>query len=265
MKYFVLTSLLLFCLQGRAATVEEFAQSSLEIVHKLQAQGIHKIGDFDVDQLEKQIMSTKWREMGGVYLIGSGKGRTTSVYFPADQLVVINSLSVQYIDRKTLPHASLHEVLGANGYDDENYRLGLALRALSESPKTGRSLFENIIKNSTLRDLKNKTYKSIDGGTSVGGGGDSTSIDFKYRMLEEAIASSDEKFISRVLEAEVEPNWEFTDSNRSSAQVQYTWKNEHAFVVVPSLWWSVSHVDVSSEEWKTGLVRSVMQKIAEIQ
>ena len=240
------------------------------IVQKLQAQGVRKVGDFDVEQLAQQISSTKWQVVQGKFLIGSGKDRVTSIYLPESQQVIVNDLALQFIEPATVPLAALHEALGAHGYEDENYQLSLSLQQLSLGRRHGADVFQNVLKESSSRKLQNKVYLSADGGTSVGGGGDGTALEFKSLLLEtmlKALNSSqpsdlfNQKVLQLVLNAEVESDWVFKGNSPSAAQIDFTSENGRTVIRIPSVMWVMMSKTPEADLWKQTLVISALEKI----
>lgn len=239
-----------------------FKSSSIAIISTLQAQGINKVGDLDLNLLSQEISSTKWSSVKDKFLLGSGTSRTTSVYLVKEKHVIVNELSLNLMSQDTFPQASLHEVLGANGYDDEHYQISLSLYAISKNPKTSIKAFENNLKNLKPRRTDNTIYKSVDGGTSVGGGGDGTTIEFKTLLLDALIQDpelSSEQNVLAIVNAEVEPDW--TQSFQQPLKIGKSETGIYTIVLPSFSWVLLARVPNQSESFKSHLVQTALKHI----
>ncbi len=160
--------------------------------------------------------------------------------------------------------------LGLNGTDqdkllllnnDEKGDLSLSLEQIAEHPER-KSLFEKHFDGATTRTKENKIYQNRDGGTSVGGGGDGTAIEFKKRMLDYAIELFQEtpdklnEVIARILKSDIEPNWSYEDN---ILEIQRTGKSFR--IVIPSvLWFTYEWNVLSGEKLEEDLVKAVFNE-----
>jgi hypothetical protein len=246
MKYALALTLLFTSVLAHADEFGDFATSSLTIVETLRSQGVHNIGSLNLDELSQKIATTKWSPVNDKYLLGSGTDRGTSIYLVDQDKVFVNTLALKNLPADVFPQAALHEALGANGYEDENSQASLALDQLSKSPKAGRRFFEKQVENLKPTVKENKIYKtqSSAGGTSVGGGGDGTTIEFKRRLLQDVVdafansPNTDENklnaILDQVLNMDVEPNWDFT--RQTPPQIEKS-PQGGLKLTIPSIYW----------------------------
>jgi len=254
MKYLTLLSLLIISTLCQADDFEDFKSASTVIVSRLQAKGIHRVGDFDIDQLAIQISATRWSYLPVGFMAGSGEERSTSIYLKAKPQVVVSANGLQNANKSMYPLLALHECLGANGYPDENYQLALSLDALASPPISARPIYEKLIQNSTVRNLKDKTYQIKAGGTSVGGGGDDTALEFKARLLQMAPTAAEQ-----ILSLDVEPSWDTDDMMKPPVISQVS---GHTRIVISSVtWFYYSQMGSSGENFKTAMVRETLKQL----
>lgn len=243
-----------------AQSFPEFKSESRTIVQKLRSQGIQQVGNINLEVLDKKISETKWASVKDKFLIGSGEDRSTSVYLVEQKAVIVNELALQTIDRSIYPQASLHEALGANGYDDEKSQISLSLDQIAKDPSK-KALFEKRLEKS-IRGLKdNKIYQNKSGGMSVGGGGDGTAIEFKKILLDIAMEDSSEnsnQILDAVLDSDIEPNWnrdQFYDLKIQKLETGYR-------IDIPSILWVTFSADkLNGMKHKVDLVRAVYNQI----
>jgi hypothetical protein len=252
--------ILIVPLVSRAQSFSEFKGESRSIVQKLRSQGIKQVGNIDLDVLDKQISETKWGSVKDKFLVGSGEERSTSIYLVEQRAVIVNELALQTIDRSIYPQASLHEVLGANGYDDEKSKISLSLDQIAKDPSK-KALFEKRLEKSINGLKTNKIYQNKSGGTSVGGGGDGTAIEFKKILLEialENLSENSDQILDAVLDSDIEPNWnrdQFYDLKIQKFETSYR-------IDIPSiLWVTLSANKLNGAERKADLVRAVYKQL----
>lgn len=121
------------------------------------------------------------------------KERIDDFYLTAQGLGVVNKEALGH-DPNAITVLALHIFLGSSGWQDENYQLSLALLSYeaslsspSQSPihRINHKKLFPANRNELIRNYKNNRSDSLggDGGfTSVGGGGDVTSIKTKLMM-----------------------------------------------------------------------------------
>jgi len=191
---------------------QEPGQSVTETLQSLRAEGISKIGDFDVNQFAKQTRQIKWEKVPEIDIQAPAKERLTLVgqdifgnlqtrtierippekiqpprksghYEAGDKIVEISSqIPTEYEDQ--LPQLELHEALGATHYNDKHYALSTAIETLlnTDDPKVRQKL-----RAAYAKTLFQKENLYADGGASVGGGGDALSLLIKNSLLEKIL------------------------------------------------------------------------------
>ena len=254
--------LLIFTLPlfSQAQSLADFKGESRTITQSLLSQGIKRIGNIDIEVLDRQISETKWESVHDKFLIGSGEGRATSIYVVEQKTVIVNELALKLIDRSVYPQVSLHEAFGAQGYDDEKSNVSLALEQIARNPKN-IVFFEKHLKNSVMGLKTNKVYQSKGGGTSVGGGGDGTAIEFKKILLDIALQDSSavsDNVIASILNSDIEPNWHVEQMHDLKVQAQ----GESFRIDIPSVLWITYGFDqVHGPRHKVELARAVFNKL----
>lgn len=235
MKVLCCFTLLMTSLLSRADSFSEFKAESRSIVQSLLRQGIKQVGNINLEVLDQQLSEIKWNSVKDKFLLGSVEQRSTSIYLTAEKTVIVNELSLELIDRDIYPQASLHEGFGALGYDDERSKLSLSFDQIAQDPSK-KSLFEKHLQDVSTGLKENRIYESRSGGTSVGGGGDGTAIEFKKILLDIALRNFSEgraPHLEAILDSDIEPNW--------SAQSMYdlkVQKQEKGFRIdIPSVLW----------------------------
>ncbi|RYZ83704.1 MAG: hypothetical protein EOP06_19435, partial [Proteobacteria bacterium] len=134
MKSILYSLILILPLTSWADSFQEFKAESVSIVQSLLSQNITQVGNIDIAELEKKIAQTKWDSVKDKFLLGSGEQRSMSIYLVAENKIIVNELALKLMDKKLFPQASLHEVLGANGYDDEGSKISLSLDQIAKNP-----------------------------------------------------------------------------------------------------------------------------------
>jgi hypothetical protein len=169
---------------------ENFRPLSRKHVEMALEQGYEKIGKLNLNKLLKELDTVEWRTFDLGFLTGSGGKRTTSIYLVKDNMVVINMYALQNLVGKPIPlySWSLHEALGALGYEDENYEVSSSISFLANNKSPGIEDLTSIdfVKHnfdSFKRSKKERVYEMSGGSTVVGGGGDAALIQLKQLLL----------------------------------------------------------------------------------
>jgi len=256
MKIFIYSLFFMIPILSWADTFSEFKNESHKIVQSLLEQGIKKVGKIDLEILDKQIATTNWQSVKDKFLLGSGEERSTSIYLVAQQTVIVNELALQLIDHSVYQQVSLHEALGANGYDDEKSKISLSLDQIAKDPSK-KNFFEGKLTELRTDLSSNKIYQDRSGGTSVGGGGDGTAIEFKMILLNIALENQlegSDSTIDAILESNIEPNW--SPQSIHDLRVQ---KQEKGFRIdIPSVLWTLNK---TNNKFKENFVRAVYNEV----
>lgn len=152
-----------------------YRSRSTAIVDKLIKQGYRKFHEVDLYELKEKIPQVSWRKAAPGEVTPDFAGQRGSAFYLRDHKEVTIMAEPRDFTQESNDILSLHEALGALGYKDKNYEISLWLYHL-ESTNTG---IKTIVKFS-------HPYKwnQVDGGTSVGGGGDMTGLTVKLKVLE---------------------------------------------------------------------------------
>lgn len=235
----------------------DYKASATKITDQLLAKGYQKIGPIDLAKLREEILATKWVAITDRFLLGSGEGRATGVYLTKERTTFTNLLALKLIVKEIYPQQSLHEVLGANGYEDENSQISLSMDQLANNPKANFAFFEKQIQAAKVGLTQNKVYASRGGsGTSVGGGGDGTCIEFRKRLLDAAEILNDEAVLTKILLLKIEPDW-----NHENTTLRWVKQNKETILVIPSVSWMTYGLYPDGELMKIDLVYSVLKEL----
>ena len=171
-------------------------EAALLVLDQVEGNGYHAVGDLSVKELRKAFAKITIKELTlPVFLVGSGS-RQGAVNLTEKNEIIINPLSFrQYTQRQALL-LIIHELLGASGYNDENYEITTRLYLLATSDVSLKgNTFITGYKKGLLRD-KNKTFRTDtkNGGTvtGIGGGGDGEVVEFKCSLLDTVLGHADE-------------------------------------------------------------------------
>ncbi|MBK7961066.1 MAG: hypothetical protein IPK04_07560 [Bdellovibrionales bacterium] len=180
----------------------------------------------------------------------------------AAKTVIVNELSLKLIDRSIFPQTSLHEALCANGYDDERSKISLSLDQIAKDPSR-KYLFERVLQESITNLEGNRVYVSRSGGTSVGGGGDGTAIEFKKILLDIALENFSEgtaPHINTILDSDIEPNW----STQSIYDLKVQKQKDGFRIEIPSVLWILfGKNQINGRDLKLAAVRAVYNQVFE--
>lgn len=243
-----------------------FAAGSATIIKDLRAQGLERVGKLELSKLQKEIESTRWKT-SSVFFAGSGEDRVTAINLPRERTVIVNEPSLNLISDEISEQVALHETLGANGYEDENYEKTLSLDLLRSEKTFGREAMRsqlNEMNKESLKASQNRVYKNRRGGTSVGGGGDGTALEFKRRLLllaqvelaQLSTTAKAEALFTFILRSEVEPNWNL-DEQRSEMAFDGTGLR----LSIPSVFWFAWSQQPSPSNEKETYVRDAFEKV----
>jgi hypothetical protein len=149
------------------------------IIESLRTSGVQRVGDFDLKQFREQADEIQWNGMQGApaaVLSGSRK----SAFFLWDKKQVYISEQLPSEALASLPQLELHEALGATGYNDHDYSLSTALDTLSKLEPDQRTRLEHRYGQTIFRTA---SMRADEGGVSVSGGGDLTTLYVKDQVL----------------------------------------------------------------------------------
>jgi len=198
---------------------ESAAALARRIPHQLQKLGLHRIGNFDIDEFNRKISSVRYCLLGGGYLSGSAGDRLSSIYLVKLRTVSLNQLSWQWVDGEARAALVMHESLGALGYDDESYQLTLALWFLTQIPRDEINDFLSSRLSEPLRLARatndEHVYVMAGGVTGIGGGGDNVGLEAKmilwktfYARKKGTLEPGAENVMQIVQLAGFESNWD---------------------------------------------------------
>lgn len=187
-------------LQG--STNDVFRTLSKKHIDKLLSFNINRVGKLNLVTLSKELDEVEWKTFDLGFLIGSGGNRTTSIYFVETKTVVLNTMSLSELQNKPVSLFSwtLHEGMGALGYQDENYELSSSIAFLAENTSledlnaAKEGLESNFTQDKIIRAKENRTYKMASGsGTVVGGGGNAIALELKKKLMQRLMAKTKNK------------------------------------------------------------------------
>lgn len=179
-------------------------ETSQKILSDLISSGHRNLGALDLVQARDGMKSIRWLALGeqGV-AVGSGAARRGSaVNLTEEKAVLINIpmiASGNRVSKEQLEILYLHEGLGAQGYDDEEYQISTVLYLLNQGANIDSSYFDKEFKKTSKPRATNRVYRNEDGGTSVGGGGDINSLGINTQVVEKIYskASKDRSSVGR--------------------------------------------------------------------
>ncbi len=234
------------------------------IIAGLESSGIHKVGDFEVKAFREEANQIHWRGLSGApeaVLSGSRQ----SAFYLWDQRQVYLSEQLPAEALAALPQLELHEALGATGYNDHDYSLSTALVTLSKlDPTAQRQKLLNAYGKSLFT-----SSKMTDGGTSVSGGGDLTTLYVKSQVLKNIMAGAQnssavsDDFLLRFPSINFEP---LETAGLTKVYIKYQ------YIVHPKASGSreLFSVYVPVQRWRQGadaqksLIREIERKLGEI-
>lgn len=171
-------------------------EAALIVLDQVEERGYHSIGNISVAELRKAFSKIVIKEITlPIFLIGSGS-RDGAINLTEKNEIIINPLSFQRYSQRQQILLIIHELLGASGYNDENYQLTTRIYLLATSEVALQSnTFIAGYNKGTLRK-QNKTYQieTKNGGTvtGIGGGGDGEVVEFKCSLLDTVLSHADE-------------------------------------------------------------------------
>ena len=213
----------LFAAREDPAFEQKMQNQVAVFIRELVQQG-PSIGDLDFTTLTREIEQVHWLRSSQGFFAGSGEPRASSIYLVEERTVVFNDLTLAYTSDWVLPLVALHESLGALGYIDENYEITLSLyfsahHAMGSSEKILLPYVTNL-----KRRKSNPVYAGSKtfglfakkgGSTSVGGGGDASSLEIKIECIKRigewlqknpAHQQAADFFAARTIETRLEPS-----------------------------------------------------------
>ncbi|MDO9181205.1 MAG: hypothetical protein Q7U04_02295 [Bacteriovorax sp.] len=173
----------------RGTAGEVFGPMSKQFVETLLDRGIIKIGKLDLEKLLSELDEVQWRFMEEGFLMGSGGVRFTGIYIVKNKMVVINIPGLELLQKKPVPLTpwTLHEAMGALGYEDENYELSSVISFVAQTDED-TPIPVDFVKNKFSkidRRQSDRTYLLAGGATVIGGGGDAVLVQLKQLLLKQ--------------------------------------------------------------------------------
>jgi hypothetical protein len=173
--------------------VQRFPQDCQRTLKLFIEENGNQNGNFDAKKLLEQSNEIRWVPKTQGNMAGSGDNRLSAEYLIEEKQVTYSLQNLAITPNQTRFLVSFHECISAAGIQDEQYQITSSV-LLKFIPK---AYFSDCAKfppgamglaNEQLETLqsrtKNPVYKMASGGgTSVGGGGDSTAINFKVVAL----------------------------------------------------------------------------------
>lgn len=167
---------------------DQYSHDSMEVLRMLVAQNKTQLGNLDIQKLSKDMKTVKWSTKPSGVMAGSGDNRYTAEHLVEQKSVTVSRESLNRMPNRTRFVIFTHEGIGAAGVEDETYdkSIGIFLNSSSDEiasdprmlPPGGLDAINKRFDKVEIR-TKNPVYLKSGGGTSVGGGGDGTAIDFK--------------------------------------------------------------------------------------
>lgn len=171
-------------------------QSWKKIVQSLQDEGIHQIGDLNLDKFAKDAETLNWN-LNATHTAPPefADGRKSAYFLTNEKKIVLNSLHLLAYPEAT-PQLELHEALGALKYNDRYYAVSTALSQLAQTKDTSiKAKLLTLFADTVLTDVSSNSTSGT--GTSVGGGGDAKALIVKNRVL------------ANILKTEKNISWDF--------------------------------------------------------
>lgn len=193
-----LSFILFFALPSHA---QDMSQDTFEFIQGLRNSGIEDVGSLNLRKFQNELGQIQWQITDsplpgpvsvkpGILIetddLGNLVLKPTTV--PIPEIERPNRMSGRYEFQNVTIHEEelkkhkdqdvytqflLHEALGALGYNDYNYALSTSLMMIQSLPETTKSLGDAFFNTKSLEN----------GGSSVGGGGDTTSLEIKSIVL----------------------------------------------------------------------------------
>jgi hypothetical protein len=159
----------------------ELGASAIQLLKNLRKQGVHQVGDLNLQQLEKDIQTkVKWRWIKRLPPPNVAGERRSAYYLVKENQVLVSSKIPKGLTDE-IPQLELHEALGALGINDRQYVFSTSLHEINQTKKAkDREVLTKAFGRSIFRD--SNLYQ---GGSGVGGGGDLLSLQVKNRVLQE--------------------------------------------------------------------------------
>ena len=232
-----------------------------EAINKLEAFGVSKIGDFDLATFRKEVAGVKFNNLDGAPATVQS-GSRQSAYYLRDKKQVYISDELPAEAAASIPQLELHESLGALGYNDHNYAISTALTTLSNmNPNAQRDRLQQAYG----RGIFSKDNLRIkEGGTSVSGGGDLTTLYIKNQVLKlilggtQNVNAISDDFLTRYPSIDFEP---LPDPTLTQVYILYAYdihrRQESFSVYVPMARWNLT----SS---RSDLLQEIARKVTEI-
>jgi hypothetical protein len=183
-------SALMIGLSGSAQTVtDNFKFYAHQIPQNLIAQGYSRIGALDFRQILQQmdqihIESYPWvqtpEQDGAIRIFARWERRSDGTF------IMVNEATWNRAgDDNSKTALAMHEVLGALGYNDENYNISTSLWLLSREQT--KQILDRSEQKTVANQVKNLSSMNTGGVIGVGGGGDMIGPIIKINILEIAL------------------------------------------------------------------------------
>ncbi len=150
----------------------------VSIIDDLKKSGITHIGDFQLGVFRVSAGEIQWRSIqGDPGSVLSGSRKTAYYLWRQKQVYINDSLPSEAL--ASVPQLELHEALGATGYNDRDYALSTAITTLSK-------MADSKLRRQLVDDFGHSLFQEVamsDGGSSVTGGGDLSTLYAKVQVL----------------------------------------------------------------------------------
>lgn len=156
-------------------------EKAARLVSIAESNGYEKISNISLKELAEDIQKPSIINDDKSNTIGREGTRRDGQYYSGENAAVhLSEKENSKLNNETAATLNLHELAGASGYYDRNYALSLQILYSSKTKTNQSTVTKDYIKKQNL-----KLEKSLKGGsgTSVGGGGDSDTIELKILIL----------------------------------------------------------------------------------
>jgi hypothetical protein len=139
--------------------------------------GVTKIGDLDLLKLREEIKTIEFNNIDGDIDIVAG-GRNSAYYLAGE---VFSKPDLERYGQQAMNLLSIHESLGALGYEDSNYQKSILIEAFRGLPHGLQQDFLNDHLTKLVFDQDSLRYEG--GATGIGGGGDIATAWLKFQVI----------------------------------------------------------------------------------
>lgn len=202
----ILSLILLFSVPAHGEEAQQYFSKILETnyLQPLRESGVEKIGNFPVRDFLSEAGKVKYVWNVNGFVTGSGVKRFCGMHTVIDHRVIANSGCWDHAAPEVKPIFSLHETLGALGYDDEDYQLSFMIEWFLLQRKltqVGEAVPQDAICDIPVRKTKNEKIYLAGGSSVVGGGGSECELFIKKALFQGL--GSEPKYLPYLLRVKV--------------------------------------------------------------